>query len=52
MNKKIVSGKNFEKEEDKEDISIIIEATYLGEGNYKYIISSNKNLRLGTCNIF
>ncbi len=45
--KKIV--KNTDKVKD--EVSIITEAIYLGDGNYKYVVTSNENLRLGLCNI-
>lgn len=40
------------KESNKQgEYSVIIEAVYLDNGTFKYIVSSNQNLKLGLCKI-
>ena len=47
MVKKIVKkGENKE-----EEVSVITEAIISGDGNFRYVVSSNKNLKLGLCSI-
>ena len=38
-------------EKHEEEVSVITEAVISGDGNFRYTVSSNKNLNLGLCNI-
>ena len=50
MVKKIVK-KSKKPEKESDEVSVITEAVYLQTGVFKYTVNSNKNLKLGLCNI-
>ncbi len=49
--KKVEKAEKTDMVDNEEEVSVITEAIVSGDGNFRYVVSSNKNLKLGLCNI-